>query len=96
MKNHVDYSEKVIKILRDLKRDFPDVEISKHYSLATDCNNFDLSDKELFQALQRHKMEMDMNTLSNEDMEKVISDTEELFREVEPEDEDSWQREELD
>lgn len=93
-KNQVDYFEKCIKILKDLKRDYPDVEISKHYSLATDCGNF-LSDKELYQALQRHKGEMEMNTLSNEDVEEVIAQTEDLFQEGEPEDED-WQEEDED
>lgn len=91
MKNQVDYFEKVIKILRDLKKDHPDVEISKHYSLATDCGNFSLSDKELFLALQKHKSELDMNTLSDKDLDKVLQETDELFKEVESEDEeDLW------
>jgi len=63
------------------------VEISKHYLLATDGSTFPLTDKELYYALGKHKSELDMNTLSTEDMEKVISETEELFKEVEEEDE---------
>jgi hypothetical protein len=67
------------------------VDISKHYSLATDCGSFSLSDKELFVALQKHKNELDMNTLSDKDLEKVIDETDELFTEVEPDDvEDEW------
>lgn len=81
MKNQVDYFEKVIKIMRELKKDHLDVDISKHYSLATDCS-FSLSDKELFKALQKHKSELDMNTLSDKDMEKVINETNELFTET--------------
>lgn len=87
--NNVDYFEKIIKIFRDLKKDHPDVDISKHYCLATDCSGFTLTDKELYHALQKHKTELDMNTLSDSDMEKVIADTEELFKEVESE-EDPW------
>lgn len=83
MKNQVDYFEKVIKILKELKKEHPDVEISKHYSLATDSGVFSMSDKELFLALQKHKSELDMNTLSDKDLEKVIEDTEDLFKEVE-------------
>jgi lipoate-protein ligase A len=92
MKNQVDYFEKVIKILKDLKKDYPDIEVSKHYSLATDCSNFSLSDKELYHTLQKHKSELDMNTLSDKDFDKIIKDTDELFKEVEPEDEeDQWE-----
>lgn len=88
MKNQVDYFEKIIKILKDLKKDYPHIEVSKHYSLATDCSNFSLSDKELYLTLQKHKSELDMNTLSDSDLDKVIGDTDELFKEVDPEDED--------
>lgn len=91
MANHVDYFKKCIKILEDLKKDYPDMEISQHYSLATDCGN--ASDKELYHALQKHKGELEMNTLSNQDLERVLSETDELFREIEPDDEnpdDDW------
>ena len=63
------------------------MEISKHYLLATDNSSFPLTDKELYYALGKHKSELDINTLSTEDMEKVISETEELFKEVEEDDE---------
>lgn len=97
MKTKVDYFKKLIKTFEELKRDFPDVDFSKHYSLATDCGNFNLSDKELYHALQRHRNEMDMNTLSNEDLERIIADTDELFREVDPDEEDDdWQEKEED
>jgi hypothetical protein len=94
MKSQIDYFEKILKILKDLKKDHPDVEISKHYSLATDCNSFSLSDKELYLALQKHKSELDMNTLSDKDLEKVINETDELFKEIETE--EPWDKEEWD
>lgn len=62
------------------------MEISKHYALATD-SSFNFSDRELFQALQKHKSELEMNTLSDKDLQKVIDETEELFTEVEEEEE---------
>lgn len=49
--------------------------------LATDAN-INFSDKELFHALQQHKSELDMNTLSDKDLQKVIDETEELFTDV--------------
>lgn len=91
MKNQTDYFDKVLKILKELKKDHPDVEISKHYALATD-SGCSLSDKELFTALQKHKSELDMNTLSDKEMEKVIEETDELFQEVEEEPE-GWEGE---
>lgn len=90
-KNQVDYFEKVLKILKELKKEHPDIDISKHYSLATDCGGFSISDKELFQALQKHKSELDMNTLSDKDLEEVIAQTDDLFEEIEPEDEDDYE-----
>jgi hypothetical protein len=36
----------------------------------------------LFHALQQHKSELDMNTLSDKDLQKVIDETEELFTDV--------------
>lgn len=98
MKNQVNYFEKVMMILRQLKEDHPDIDISKHYSLATDCGSFNLSDRELFLALQKHKNELDINTLSDRDLERVIEETDELFKEVEEEfdpleDDDPWHRE---
>jgi len=95
MKHQVDYFEKCIKILKELKNDYPDMDISQHYSLATDCGNF-FSDKELFLALQRHRGELDMNTLSNDDADKVIAETDELFREVDSEDEEWEEEQEID
>jgi|SRR5688572_25646405 len=98
MKNQVNYFEKVMKIFRELKEEHPDIEISKHYALATDGGNFSLTDKELFLALQKHKGELDINTLSDKDLQKVIDETDELFKEVDDidplEEDDPWHREE--
>lgn len=88
MKNQVDYFEKIIKLLKELRKDHPDVELSKHYCLATDSGSFSMSDKELYQALQKYKTELDMNTLSNRDLEKVIDDAEDMFKEI---DVDPWE-----
>lgn len=81
MKNQADYFDRVIKILKELKEDHPDVEISKHLMLCTDAS-MNLSDKELFQSLQRHQSELEMNTLNDKDLQKVIDQTEDLFQET--------------
>lgn len=85
MKNQ-SYFQKVLEILKDLKKDHPNCEISTHFILATDSESYPISDKELYQALVKHKSELDMNTLSDEDMQKVIEETDDLFTEVDPDD----------
>lgn len=82
-KNQKDYLARIINILVDLKESNPDIEITKHLILATsDFNNFEMSDKELYESLVKHKTEMDINTLSQKDLEKVLEDTDEIFSEV--------------
>lgn len=94
--NQVDYFNKVINLLKELKEDYPDIEMSKHYSLATDCGTF-LSDKELFYALQKHKSELDLNPyITIKDTEKIIEETNALFEEVDDsleDEEDPWDSE---
>ncbi len=87
-KNQTGYFEKIIKILRELKEDHPQVEVSKHYCLATSEHGGFPTDKELFLALQKHQSELNINTLSDKDFDKVIEDTNDLFSEVEADDED--------
>lgn len=82
MKNQMDYFNKIQKIFTDLKKDHPDVELSKHYLLATDSSSYPITDKELCDALEKYKSELDMNTLSDKDLQKVIDETDELFEEV--------------
>ena len=76
MADKTNYFDKIIKLLKELNRDNPDVDLSKHISLATSeySSIFSLSDKELFRALQKHKSELDMNTLSTKELEKIIED----------------------
>lgn len=85
MTDKTNYFEKVIKLLKELNKDNPDVEVSKHISLATSeySSIFSLSDKELFRALQKHKSELDMNTLSTKELERIIED--DIFNEDEDE-----------
>jgi pantothenate kinase len=82
MRNQIDYFDRVIKVLKELKKDHPDVEVSKHYILATDGSSFSLSDRELYHAFKKHQNELEINTLSTQEMEKVIAETEVLFSET--------------
>lgn len=86
MRNQHDYFDRVIKVLKELKKDHPLAEISTHFILATDSDKYPITDKELYNALMKHKAELDMNTLPDSELEKVIEETDDLFTEVEPED----------
>lgn len=87
-KNQVGYFEKIIKTLRELKEDYPQVEVSKHYSLATSEHGGFPSDKDLYLALKNYQAEMSINTVSDKDLDKVIEDTDDLFSEIEPDDQE--------
>lgn len=61
------------------------MEITRHYLLATDNNTFPITDKELYECLQKYKSELDLNTLSEEDLKKIIENP--LYEESE----DEWE-----
>jgi len=63
-----------------LKKEHPYLEISEHLILATDNSVNGLTDKELYTNLQKYKTELDINTVSYIDLEKIIDETEELFK----------------
>lgn len=74
------YFNKVLKLFKELKEEYPHIEISRHYCLATsDSNGNFLSDKDLYELLQQHKTELDINTLSDESLDTVIRNGENLF-----------------
>lgn len=78
MKNSM-YFEKIIKILKALKEDHPDIEVSQHYALATNDHGDFLTDKELYDCLVQHKTALDINTLSIKDISLVIEEGNQLF-----------------
>lgn len=89
MKN-CNYFEKTIQVLKDLKEKY-NLDMAKHISLATSDYGdiFTMSDKELFKALEKHKSELDiLNNIPENDIDLIILETEELFKEVDSEDED--------
>lgn len=69
------------------------LQITEHCLLATDNNFFGLTDKELYQALDKYSSDLDSNPFTV-DMDHIIMETEDLFREVEPDEE--WDGEDYD
>lgn len=86
----IDHYDNIVKSLKQLKKDYPTSNMGKHLEIAFSdyCSLFSVSDKELSYALDKYIAELDMNTVSDDDMEIVLRDTEILFSEIETEDED--------
>lgn len=88
MKNPVDYFEKIIQILKELRLAYPKMTLSQHITLAT-CDEGDfIPDKTLYSCLLEHQSDLELiEDLKDFDIEK---ETEEIFKEIDPEDEEEY------
>ncbi len=91
MKNQ-DYLERIIKLLKSFKKDYPDFDISQIISMSTDCKNFCMTNKELYNSIEEYKdiLDTDVTSLGRKDILEILEETEDLFQEIEPEDEDDF------
>lgn len=89
--NQGDYYDKAIKILKDLKKDYPNQDLNKHIALSTfDYRDiFSLTGKEFLFALEKYKAELELNTVSDSDIQKIVNDTTEYYVEDIEEDTES-------
>lgn len=74
-KTQSSYFDKIVKILKEIKRDDPSTDISRHLFMAiTEYpeNLFYLEDKGLYELLREYQTELEMNTLSTEDLVEII------------------------
>lgn len=71
----VDNYKQSLKILKDLKRDFPSYTIAQHIASATEDyeDSWSLSDKEFVFALEKYRAQLDMNTPEDE-LKMIIED----------------------
>lgn len=85
MKNQqVDYHQKLIRLLQEIHKEYPHTDIIRHIHLATlEENLLNLEDKEMCTILTKYKEEISFDNLTEEDMNKLVLDTESLFKEVE-------------
>lgn len=81
MKNQVQYLEKIIRLLRTLKKDDPNKDISSIISLSTDCKGLFLTDKELYESLKEYQymLDTDYTNLDRKDILEILEDTEGIF-----------------
>ena len=67
---------RILLRLKDLKLDFPDQSICHHLSLATaDYGDiFKMDDDDLLAALDKYKMELEINTVPDNELERIIEE----------------------
>lgn len=70
------YFNKVINILKELKTKYPSYEVGRHISSATSDYKdiWDLSDKELYFALQKYELKELVNDPMREDVSKILEE----------------------
>lgn len=71
-----DYHDEIIRALQDLHTLYPNQNTGRHLSMALseygDC--WAMSDKELLFALQKYSAELDINTVDDSEIQKIIKD----------------------
>lgn len=69
-----------VQILHDLKREYPNNTLGQH--IATALGDYGdiwgLTDKEFLFALEKYKAEMEMNIVSDSEVDKIVKDAEDL------------------
>lgn len=89
MKKHDSYTQ-ILLILKDLKLEYPQYPISQHISLAlSEDEIMGLDDKTFLKCLEKYKAELDLNTVPDTALDKIIEDGNNLFKKEEVDDE--WQ-----
>jgi hypothetical protein len=95
MKKSPTYYPKILALLKELHKQHPTFNIGRHISTALDeyGDLWNVSDKEFLHALEKYKVEQDMDVPheTEEDINKIISEglhLGKLFAESEDEDED--------
>lgn len=97
--NQENYFEKCMKTLKELKRDYPNSGIGKHITLAMfDYNDtFGITDREFSFALEKYQAELELNTVSDKDIENVLLETDKIFEDFESKGikslDDDWENE---
>jgi hypothetical protein len=83
----------ILLILKDLKLEHPGYPISQHISLALSEDEISgLGDEEFFKCLQKYKDELELNTVPDKDIEKIIEEGTNLESLFNKEDEDEWEK----
>jgi len=70
----------IVQLLIELKDDYPSYSLGQHLSTALgDYGDlWGVSDKEIAFALEKYKTELECNTVSDEEVDKIVKDAENL------------------
>lgn len=87
-KNADGYFGEIIHLIQELKRKYPNYTIGQHISQALYeySNLWGMTDKEFLFALQKYKIELESNIISDEDVDKIVSDAQDLNKFLEVDD----------
>lgn len=79
-----------IQILQDLKKEYPNYSLGQHLSTALgDYGDiWGITDKELVFALEKYKTEMEMNIVSDAEVDRIVKDAQNLDKLFQDEEED--------
>jgi hypothetical protein len=80
-KKVTDYAQ-VIKLLTDLKKEYPNYRIGQHISIAlADYKDvWGITDKEVLFALEKYKTELEFNVVSDQEVDKIVKDAQDLTK----------------
>jgi hypothetical protein len=71
----INYHRKIIQILERLHKAHPTYNVGKHLSTALDGSDmWGIFDKEMFMALQKYEIELNMDVDYEKDIEDIIKD----------------------
>lgn len=93
-KKVTDYAQ-VIKLLTDLKKEYPSYSMGQHIAtaIADYGDPWGITDKELAFALEKYKTELEFNVVTDQEVDKIVKDAQnldKLFQEEEDEDGDAY------
>lgn len=80
MGKKLSYYDQVVKLLCDLKKEYPNYLMGQHISTALgDYGDlWNVTDKEFVFALEKYKTELEFNIVSDQEVDKIVKDAQDL------------------
>lgn len=88
-KKVTDYYQ-ILKVLEQLKREYPTHNLGQHISTALGDygDPWNVTDKEMLFALEKYKTELEFNIVSDQEVDKIVKDAQDLTTLFQEEEED--------
>lgn len=77
---------RIIQLFQQLHKDYPSQNLGRHLSMAlSDYGDlWGVSDKEIVHALEKYIIQLDTQITSEQDIERIIADTDRIFMDYDP------------